>query len=65
VCKDGQEIDAAWVCDEYPDCFDNSDEVSGCMIEAFTCTDGLEIPLTSKCDMMPDCEDGSDEVDCG
>lgn len=63
MCSNGEVIDPAFVCDEAPDCTDNSDEVTGCGEPAFTCTiTKIEIPANWACDEFADCPDGSDEV---
>lgn len=60
------------VCDGFPDCDDNSDEV-GCGTLTITCAPGSEyrcpgenkcIPSRWLCDDVEDCGDGSDEANC-
>lgn len=60
-CSDGEEIDAAWVCDDEEDCVDGSDEVD---CQDFSCGDGKTVPAAWKCDGEDDCSDASDEVGC-
>jgi len=63
MCSNGETIDPMFVCDEAPDCTDNSDEITGCGEPAFTCTiTKQEIPASWACDEFADCADGSDEV---
>lgn len=63
MCSNGETIDPMFVCDEAPDCTDNSDEVTGCGEPAFTCTiTKQEVPASWACDEFADCADGSDEV---
>lgn len=64
TCSNGEEIPSEYVCDEEPDCSDQSDEITGCGLEAFTCGDGMEIPAVYVCDEYTDCLDGSDEDNC-
>jgi hypothetical protein len=63
-CANGATIPLEWVCDDYDDCGDNSDEILGCGYPAFVCDDGYHIVAEWECDMYADCADGSDEVNC-
>ena len=75
-CDDGEIIDPSYVCDDYEDCSDGSDEANceepeggeeaGEEVSAvWYCDDGAEIDPSSVCDGIYDCWDGSDEYGCG
>ena len=59
-------IPDSWLCNDFPHCFDISDELScnrNCDNEdMFTCKDGtMCIPKRSTCNGLNNCPDGSDE----
>ena len=67
ACAAGGCVNATWVCDGEPDCFDESDETNcNCAEDQFACADGSQcIPADFTCDYLYDCDDNSDELtDC-
>lgn len=67
-CKDGQCIQADWVCDTEDDCNDKSDELA-CPTDCsganqLACKNGNCISNEYHCDGDNDCGDTSDEHDC-
>lgn len=70
-CKDGSRcIDSSLVCNNHPECPDNSDEFDcpvdhhRCTVNEFQCHNGECIPNYLYCNGHQECEDGSDELDC-
>ncbi len=69
-CGDGSCVPQSYVCDDYDDCADGSDEAGcgtsgGCTSSQFDCGGGYCVPDYYVCDDYSDCYDGSDEVGCG
>lgn len=68
-CTTSEEcIPKTWLCDQVPDCADQSDETD-CVYQcsnqtSFTCNNGQCINMTYLCDGLPNCRDGSDEANC-
>jgi len=60
-CEDGALIAVAQICDDVPNCADESDE-RGCAV--YTCTDGTTLNGEHRCDGITRCPDRSDEEDC-
>lgn len=63
-CPDGEYIRLGYLCDEYPDCHDGSDEFGCEYVDRFVCGSGEDKPWSWQCDGDYDCVDGSDERDC-
>lgn len=74
-CNNSMCIPDLWVCDNQPDCEDQSDEamekcgynakaLNTCAAHEFQCGNGECIHLNWKCDGDEDCKDKSDEQDC-
>ena len=69
-CRNGQCISWYFVCDQFRNCDDGSDEDdckrAACPKEAFQCqTDGSCVTRGKVCNGKRDCPDGSDELNCG
>ncbi|XP_071809338.1 uncharacterized protein [Asterias amurensis] len=70
TCGTGECVQKVFLCDGFPNCFDESDEdFLTCLDELgegtyFTCHDNSKIPASFYCDSKDDCQDDSDELNC-
>ncbi|XP_068221346.1 uncharacterized protein [Palaemon carinicauda] len=65
-CPEGNCIPKEFLCDQYNDCANGTDEIGcgNCTEYQFTCYDGKCIPMSWKCDDIADCSQAEDEFVC-
>lgn len=64
TCGDGEVAHVDARCNDWPECFDGSDERDCPPPEPFACDNGFEITVDDVCDGNAECQYGEDELDC-